>query len=476
MSNKVRKGTRGNAQRGAGPRLSNAPGFSGGIRGSYATTPAPPSVAPSEEIEREAVADPTPSSPVVFDGSILSKPLVVPPVALEPVASARAIARDEGARDEEEGPLSSTRSREGVLVEKVVVHADAELPETNVTEGTPPVPVSKAKRAERRSRDRGKGARSSASPSAPARGAPPASSAVPSTAASTPPPVSMRPTSPASIPPASAPPTSSDLDEKFFEEGAKSERSKARSEVALAHDDLVQEYEGVTDPKILHKMLPEVRARRAKYARYVTIVSTGCVLLAIAALVKHKIARGDQEVAARDMAAYAAAHSPDNSQPNSPNGSASPSGTAAPVPTPSPSDPAPQPSAAAAASAPPPADSPPIAAEARTPAGVTAEKGEAKADAPVTGAQAADTETPHAKTAAQEKRDCQVLLDRGAFGRAIEAGQRSVGLDPTDGEAWLLLGAAYQSQGRVADARRSFNACLKEGKKGPLGECKAMLQ
>ena len=71
------------------------------------------------------------------------------------------------------------------------------------------------------------------------------------------------------------------------------------------------------------------------------------------------------------------------------------------------------------------------------------------------------------------------MLEYGAFAKAVEAGERAVGLDSTDAEGWLLLGAAYQSLGRVADARRSFAACLEQGKKGPvrsLHECKAMLR
>jgi hypothetical protein len=267
-------------------------------------------------------------------------------------------------------------------------------------------------------------------------------------------------------------PSSVDLAEKFFEEGVKSEHEmlsthgKPRPGAVLVHE----EEEG-TDLKILHKMQPEVRARRAKYVRYVTVLSTGCILLALAGLVRHKIARGDQEIAARDMAAYAAAHASENSPiENSPPPQAvAPSGQA-----PAPAEPSPAASATGAASA-APASPPPAAEAAALTAGAAGDKPEAKPDVPAA-SPSSDTETPHAKTAAQEKRDCQVLLDRGAFGKAIEAGVRSVGLDPTDGEAWLLLGAAYQSVGRTGDARRSFSACLKEGKKGPLGECKAMLQ
>ena len=49
-------------------------------------------------------------------------------------------------------------------------------------------------------------------------------------------------------------------------------------------------------------------------------------------------------------------------------------------------------------------------------------------------------------------------------------------LDPADGEAWLMLGAAYQSMGKNAEARRTFSSCAAEAKRGPINECRAMLR
>ncbi|MEO8874627.1 MAG: hypothetical protein ABI461_03490 [Polyangiaceae bacterium] len=83
---------------------------------------------------------------------------------------------------------------------------------------------------------------------------------------------------------------------------------------------------------------------------------------------------------------------------------------------------------------------------------------------------------PSDKTAAQEKAASSKALERGNAKAAIEAGERSVALDATDGEAWLVLGAAYQQVGKNADAKRCFTTCTKEGKKGPISECRAMLQ
>ena len=74
------------------------------------------------------------------------------------------------------------------------------------------------------------------------------------------------------------------------------------------------------------------------------------------------------------------------------------------------------------------------------------------------------------------KRACQRALDSGKLAQAIENGEASVAADPTDGEAWLLLGAAYDQKGRAADARTAYQSCVQKGKRGPVGECAALLR
>jgi Flp pilus assembly protein TadD len=78
--------------------------------------------------------------------------------------------------------------------------------------------------------------------------------------------------------------------------------------------------------------------------------------------------------------------------------------------------------------------------------------------------------------AKEEKVKARTLLERRKIAEAIEAGERSVALDPTDGEAWLILGAAYQEKGNLVEARRAYSSCLKEGKSGPRHECAKMLR
>ena len=144
---------------------------------------------------------------------------------------------------------------------------------------------------------------------------------------------------------------------------------------------------------------------------------------------------------------------------------------AAPSPDPAPSpeparspDPAPAPepprSPEPAAQESPPA----IAAASPAPPAPSAE-GVAPAAAPVENDPAA---------ARDAKRASQRALERGDAKASIAAGERSVALDPTDAEAWLVLGAAYQTKGTLSEARRCFSACVHEAKRGPRGECAAL--
>jgi hypothetical protein len=71
----------------------------------------------------------------------------------------------------------------------------------------------------------------------------------------------------------------------FLEEGAKVEgEALATKSPSLARWSLNDEE--ALDPKVLHRMRPEVQARRAKYIRYVAAVCGVCVLLGLAALLK----------------------------------------------------------------------------------------------------------------------------------------------------------------------------------------------
>jgi hypothetical protein len=79
--------------------------------------------------------------------------------------------------------------------------------------------------------------------------------------------------------------------------------------------------------------------------------------------------------------------------------------------------------------------------------------------------------------AAQDARElARHALERGELARAVSTGIESVELDPTDAEAWLVLGAAEMASGKHRDARATFTACTKVATRGPRHECAQMLQ
>jgi hypothetical protein len=67
-------------------------------------------------------------------------------------------------------------------------------------------------------------------------------------------------------------------------------------------------------------------------------------------------------------------------------------------------------------------------------------------------------------------------LELGKVGLAISLGERSVALDPTDADGWLILGAAYMQRGDNKNARRCFSSCLEQATSGERRECAAMLR
>jgi len=197
------------------------------------------------------------------------------------------------------------------------------------------------------------------------------------------------------------------------------------------------------DPRMALKLTPEVARRRADLSRYVKFAVAAASALCLAALVKVAVAHNSTESGAARPASIAAAAAPP---------------AQAPVQTVAPP--------AETQAAPVPATPPP----AETVAAAIAAPAETATAAPV------PTETPELdpKAAAKEKNTARSLLERGKMADAIEAGEKSVALDPTDGEAWLILGAAYQEKGDMKNARRSYKACLEQGKRGPKYECAAM--
>jgi len=206
------------------------------------------------------------------------------------------------------------------------------------------------------------------------------------------------------------------------------------------------------DPRHAQKMTAAAHARRAHLSRYVKVaVGLAAALLALG-LVFNKMR---PKPADEPVKAAVVQHTPDILPPQPtevtpPPKDVPPPSTAGSV--------APEVSASASASAAPTDSAPPVAS-------ATAPSASASTDvAPLP-----------TKTAAQEKATAKAALEGNSFGLAVAAGERSVSLDAGDGEAWLLLGAAYDSLGNKSQARRCYSACVAKGKRGPIEDCRAML-
>jgi len=265
------------------------------------------------------------------------------------------------------------------------------------------------------------------------------------TAITTPDEISIPPASDVAVEPA---------DESFFEEGDRASSMNVTGALADHGDDADDWGDDLGTRKAKLKASPEAIARRAKFSRVVMYAVAVATIVCVAGFVRS---------AGRSSAATASAKT-----------------TNAVTAVAPPAEKAADPAAIAPAQVTPPVT--PVAGdEPKAPEAKVAEpKVEApKADEPK--AEAAKADEPKAapvsdKTASEEKKISQRALERGKLVDAIEAGERSVALDPTDGEAWLILGASYQSKGNGKDARRCYSACVKEGKRGPLSECRAMLR
>jgi hypothetical protein len=101
--------------------------------------------------------------------------------------------------------------------------------------------------------------------------------------------------------------------------------------------------------------------------------------------------------------------------------------------------------------------------------------------APEAPAVAAPSPSPAPPTASdlalarQSKEAAMHALEGGSWAAAIAAAERSVRLDPTDGEAWLILGGAYQERGSDRAARRAFASCSQSAKPGRArSECASL--
>jgi hypothetical protein len=192
----------------------------------------------------------------------------------------------------------------------------------------------------------------------------------------------------------------------------------------------IEEELSEVDARCMAKMRPDVRARRARLTRFVSVWTVACAAFFVVGLVKHGLAHGHPTkvlvVTAGQRLSGPAAVPP--LAPGAPGNDAGGGTLLSPV------------------------------------------------TEPVAATTAEEAATDRRIKAATAKRELRSLLERGAYGAAVSAGERAEALDPADAEVWLMAGAACLAVGRDRDAHRAFERCVSEAEWGTTGECRAMMR
>lgn len=246
------------------------------------------------------------------------------------------------------------------------------------------------------------------------------------------------------------------IDEKFFSDGDVSRH--------LAQETEVIEGDALTVPDTMtRKSMPYAVERRARFSRYVKWAVAGAAVVCVAALARTAFSPKAPVTALRNSATTVA-EPPPAAEPKAAPPAVAAKAEETPTPTTSTG-----PAAAASAATIAPATADPTPSVSAT----TAAPAEPAPSAATTLEAKPEDVTGNAK---DEKKKAVSFLEKRKLADAIEAGERSVKLDPTDGEAWLILGAAYQEKGNMTEARRAYASCVKEAKTGPRNECAKMLR
>jgi DNA-binding response OmpR family regulator len=104
----------------------------------------------------------------------------------------------------------------------------------------------------------------------------------------------------------------------------------------------------------------------------------------------------------------------------------------------------------------------------------------AAAPGPATSASSATSATsasppPTTETATHMVIRAQQYLESGSPSRAVEAARHATQIDPSDAEAWLTLGAAYDSAGNHAKSRAAYESCGRQARGARVSECRALV-
>lgn len=128
---------------------------------------------------------------------------------------------------------------------------------------------------------------------------------------------------------------------------------------------------------------------------------------------------------------------------------------------------------AAAAPAPEPVSHPAVA-DIAIPAPVEAPPAVAEEVAEETPAEVAAEDAESTVKVEDPRAEALKLLNRGKLKEAIPMARAAIEKEPDHALGYLYLGAALQDTGKYKDAIAAYSDCVRNAKKGPLWECRAM--
>jgi len=65
-------------------------------------------------------------------------------------------------------------------------------------------------------------------------------------------------------------------------------------------------------------------------------------------------------------------------------------------------------------------------------------------------------------------------LAKGATARAVELARQAVAASPSNADAWLTLGAAYQTSGNSGAAKDAYRSCVAQAHSANVSECRVL--
>lgn len=223
--------------------------------------------------------------------------------------------------------------------------------------------------------------------------------------------------------------------------------------------------------------------KRVKGRRVVGGLAATVLVIAVGAILARKAYRGEHDTAADlELKPSVSASASVATLPTPPESTPAESAMAAPSAPPALSasapatdvkvvEPPPEPPAEKPAEKPVEKPAEPVAEKPAAPVEKPTAPPAEKPAAPVAAAPVAPVEKPSAGALLKE---AVQALEQGSAGKAAELARKATAADPSNAEAWLTLGAAYETAGNKNAAKSAYKSCAARAGGSRVSECRAL--